>query len=236
VILETLIAESRPRYQQWCEARECCDAEWEAAYERFETPAEEIRKFTKRLQTLGVRDWPTSHRIVELCCGRGNGLVALEQLGFANLEGVDLAGSLLAKYQGSGQLYQGDCRDLKFPDESKDVFIVQGGLHHLPKLPDDLDRTLAEIHRVLVPTGIVVIVEPWLTTFLKLVHFASKRSWLRRLVPKVDALQTMIEREQTTYDQWLARPGQVLSLLDTHFTTRISTIGWGKLMYVGVKK
>ena len=235
-MLNALISELEPTYRAWCQGQECCDAEWEAAYARFETPEEEIEKFTKRLKQLGAFGWPRSLKIVELCCGRGNGLKALEQLGFADLEGIDLAGSLLEQYQGSARLYQGDCRDLKFPDSSRDVVIVQGGLHHLPELPDDLDRTLAEIRRVLVPQGKFVLVEPWLTSFLRLVHFAAKKSWVRRLHPKVDALQMMIEREQTTYDQWLSQPGPILKLLHDNFTTEKQTIRWGKLMYVGMKK
>src|SRR5437762_12555511 len=55
---------------------------WEAAYLRFETPEEEIRKFIGRLNRLGARQWPSDAEIVELFCGRGNGLVA--QIGRAS--------------------------------------------------------------------------------------------------------------------------------------------------------
>jgi ubiquinone/menaquinone biosynthesis C-methylase UbiE len=48
--------------------------------------------------------------------------------------------------------------------------VVQGGLHHLPELPRDLDKTLLEIKRVLRPQGRFVIVEPWHTPFLRIVH------------------------------------------------------------------
>jgi hypothetical protein len=64
---------------------------WEAEYLRFETQEEEIRKFTERLRRLGVGGWPRETKIVELFCGRGNGLHALARLGFRNLEGVDLS-------------------------------------------------------------------------------------------------------------------------------------------------
>ena len=43
--------------------------------------------------------------------------------------------------------------------------VVQGGLHHFPELPADLELTLAEIRHVLRPGGLAVIVEPWLTSF-----------------------------------------------------------------------
>src|SRR5438477_12963424 len=74
---------------------------WEAAYLRFETPEQEIQKFLRRLQKLGASQWPRDAQIVELFCGRGNGLQALHRLGFNHLEGVDLSPRLLAQYEGS---------------------------------------------------------------------------------------------------------------------------------------
>ena len=103
---------------------------WEAAYLRFERPEEEIRKFIGRLNRLGARQWPSDAEIVELFCGRGNGLVALQRLGFTHLEGVDLSPRLIAQYKGSAKCTVADCRKLPFADRSKDVLIVQGGLHH----------------------------------------------------------------------------------------------------------
>ena len=76
---------------------------WEAAYLRFETPEQEIQKFMKRLRKLGADDWPRDCEIVELFCGRGNGLHALERMGFRRLEGVDLSPRLLAQYRGKAK-------------------------------------------------------------------------------------------------------------------------------------
>ena len=59
---------------------------WESAYLRFETPEEEIGKFIGRLNRLGAAQWPRGTEIVELFCGRGNGLIALERLGFTRLK------------------------------------------------------------------------------------------------------------------------------------------------------
>ena len=38
---------------------------WEQAYTQFETPEEEIAKFTARLVTLGARAWPRQAQVVE---------------------------------------------------------------------------------------------------------------------------------------------------------------------------
>jgi ubiquinone/menaquinone biosynthesis C-methylase UbiE len=209
------------------------DDPWEAAYLRFETPEQEIRKFNERLVKLGARDWDRQSEIVELFCGRGNGLHALEQLGFARIEGVDLSAALVAKYSGPAKCTVADCRQLPFADRSKDVLIVQGGLHHLPVLPEDLDRTLAEMRRVLRPDGRVVLVEPWLTPFLRVAHMACGNAVARRLSGKVDALAVMIEYERRTYEQWLNQPEVVLNVVRKHFATKKQEIGWGKWSFVG---
>lgn len=214
-------------------SRVCCDDLWEAAYLRFETAEQEIAKFIRRLRVLGADRWPRDAQIVELFCGRGNGLHALGCMGFERIEGVDLSASLLTKYKGPAHGYVGDCRDLPFEERSKDIVIVQGGLHHLPALPGDLDRTLSEARRVLRDGGLFLAVEPWKTPFLVAAHAACASRIARRIVPKVDALAQMIEHERPTYEAWLGQPRAILDLLGTHFSTVRRSIAWGKLAFVG---
>jgi SAM-dependent methyltransferase len=211
-------------------------SDWEAAYLRFETPEEEITKFVARLEKLGARQWPTSGKVVELFCGRGNGLHALDRMGFQRLEGIDLSARLVSEYRGTATMYVGDCRSLPFETASKDVLIVQGGLHHLPVLPDDLEHTLAESKRVLKPGGKFVAVEPWLTPFLSFVHFVSERKLARAMSRKVEALHTMIVHERDTYENWLSRPREILATFDKYFNQSQKHIGRGKLMYVGAPR
>lgn len=206
---------------------------WEAAYLRFETPEEEIAKFTRRLVRLGAREWPRDAEVAELFCGRGNGVRALARLGFHRIEGVDVSPRLLALCPPEHGRQLADCRALPFASGSRDILIVQGGLHHLAVLPEDLERVTAEAARVLRPGGRWVVVEPWLTPFLSVVHAACRQPWVRRCSCKVDALAEMIEGERTTYEQWLRQPEAVLRCLETKFATERKVIGWGKLMWVG---
>ena len=133
-----------PNITVWLDVPVAEDTAWNDAYLRFETLDQEVRKFTKRLKTLGALSWARDSEVVELFCGRGSGIVALESLGFTNVEGVDLSQALLSQYRGAAKLYAGDCRDLKFPDASKDILIVQGGLHHLQRIPEDLDAVFTK--------------------------------------------------------------------------------------------
>ncbi|HEY7316975.1 MAG TPA: class I SAM-dependent methyltransferase [Candidatus Binatia bacterium] len=209
---------------------------WEAAYLRFESPEEEVRKFIKRLKFVGATKWPRDAKIVELFCGRGNGLRALHRLGFCEVEGIDLSPSLAAEYAGPGRILVGDCRQLPFEDNSKDILIVQGGLHHLPLLPGDLDRSLVEASRVLKPDGLLIVVEPWATTFLSLVHALCRSRTIKRLSPKIDALATMIYYERQTYEQWLSEPRLILESLHRAFQSESCNFRWGKIYFTGTKR
>jgi SAM-dependent methyltransferase len=206
---------------------------WEAAYARFQTSEVETRKYVRRLRAAGAHDWPRDAEVVDLFCGRGNGLQALQRLEFARVEGVDLSPTLLAQYRGPARVHVGDCRALPFEDHSKDAVIIHGGLHHLPELPGDLDRVLSEIRRVLRRGGRFLAVEPWGTPFLAIVHGACRVRALRRIWPKLDALAIMIEHEHPIYPQWLAQPRMISDLFERHFTTVRCRTAWGKRMFLG---
>jgi ubiquinone/menaquinone biosynthesis C-methylase UbiE len=208
---------------------------WEAAYRRFETPAQEQAKFLRRLKALGAQRWDRGLTVLELFCGRGNGLVAWERIGFANVTGLDISAELLAEYRGPARTIVGDARRLPFRDGSFDVVAVQGGLHHL-RLMEDLERTAGEMWRVLRPGGRLLVVEPWRTPFLDFMHAACERRWLRALWPKLDALATMIEHERETYEDWLSRPAEVLDVLRSIVEPQVLRLSRGKLMMVGVRK
>lgn len=46
----------KTRLTYWVEGNSCCIQRWEDAYNRFESDAEEIAKFQKRLNFLGAKN------------------------------------------------------------------------------------------------------------------------------------------------------------------------------------
>ena len=211
----------------------CIDT-WEAAYTRFETPEEEVDKFIKRLKRAGAFSWPQNSEIVELFCGRGNGLKALSKFGFTRLEGVDLSDKLLALYKGKAKCYLADCKKLPFQDSTKDIVVIHGGLHHLRTLAE-IDQTFLEISRVLKKEGKFFVVEPWLTPFLSFAHMLCNNEFARWASKKIDALSIMITLEQQTYDHWLSQPDEILNIFDKYFKASLKRISWGKLFFLGYK-
>jgi ubiquinone/menaquinone biosynthesis C-methylase UbiE len=205
---------------------------WERAYQDFETPEEELRKLVRRLRVIGADKWERGSRVLEVCSGRGGGLHAWHALGFRHVVGVDLSPALVATYRGPAHCVVGDARALPLASESCDVAVVQGGLHHLAGM-DDVERAVAEMVRVVGPAGRVVIIEPWLTPFLVIVHLVCRVGVVRRVLPKIDALATMIEEERETYERWLRAPGAALEVLRKHVRPGVLRRRWGKLVLVG---
>jgi ubiquinone/menaquinone biosynthesis C-methylase UbiE len=205
---------------------------WEQAYQTFETPEQELQKFLGRLRMVGADRWNRNSRVLEVCCGRGTGLRAWHSLGFKRVFGLDYSAALLFAHTGQGVRVIGDAMALPFAAASIDVVVVQGGLHHL-LTTTDVDAALAEMSRVVGPSGRLVIVEPWLTPFLRLVHAVCRSGLVRRLSRKMDALATMIAEERQTYERWLNAPDEHLRLLDRHVRTTFMRRRWGKLIVVG---
>ena len=208
------------------------ESAWELAYQRFETPEQELRKLIRRLRSLGVDRWNREASVLEICSGRGTGLVAWQRLGFRNVKGVDLSPALVCASELRQFCVVGDARCLPIRTASRDIAKIEGGLHHLPHL-DDVETALAEIHRVLKPDGRVIIIEPSLTPFLRVVHFVSERSLARAMSRRLDAFAAMTDEERPTYERWLARGEPGFEALTARFERILLRRRWGKVMFVG---
>lgn len=96
--------------------------------------------------------------ILDLGCGGGWLSKILSARGYHTI-GIDISASLIktatkAAPKSVGFLI-GDCMNLPFNNNTFDLIIGMGVLHHL-----DIDRTLVECHRVLNKNGSVLIMEP----------------------------------------------------------------------------
>lgn len=214
------------------EGQSTVSSRWERAYQRFESPAEEARKFVARLKRLGADRWNREGPVLEVCCGRGSGLAAWASLGFGRVVGLDFSAVLVRAYRGPGHCVLGDARCLPLASRSCAVVAIQGGLHHLATHAD-VELALAEMRRVARPGARIVIIEPWRTVFLDFVHWCCSRRAARRVWPKLDWLAVMIEEERETYDRWLSAPGPTLASIRRHFRPLLLRRRRGKLVFLG---
>jgi ubiquinone/menaquinone biosynthesis C-methylase UbiE len=205
---------------------------WERAYQAFETPDEELAKFLGRLRELGADRWDRQSRVLEVCSGRGAGLRAWSAIGFRDVIGVDYSHALVAGHRGPGRCVLGDVRAIPLDSGSRDIVAVQGGLHHLFSFVD-VDRALGEMCRILTPGGRIIIIEPWLTPFLSVVHAVSERPLARRFWQKLEAFNTMREEERETYERWLNAPDEILAIIRRHVVPQLLRRRWGKLIVSG---
>jgi len=98
--------------------------------------------------------------VLEIGCGSGYGAYLLNQLQPKSYIGLDVMEEqveLARKNYSQFQFLIQDAEDLsQFVDESKDVIIIFGVLHHIPNLRKAID----EIARVLKPNGQLFLEEP----------------------------------------------------------------------------
>ena len=111
--------------------------------------------------------------IIEIGCGRGQFLNYLEKQFYSEsieLIGLDLSSKLMEvkKRNPSKHIHYitGDGEKLPFADNSADIVIYNGSLHHMP----DFSQALHEAFRVAGDDGQIILYEPVSTTFSRAIH------------------------------------------------------------------
>jgi D-alanine-D-alanine ligase len=102
--------------------------------------------------------------ILDLCCGQGRHLLELARRGFSNLYGVDRSHYLIsrakrvARQQGFAATFrEGDARKLRFRDNTFDlVYLAGNSFGYFESAEDDI-AVLAELRRILKPSGQLLI-------------------------------------------------------------------------------
>ncbi len=127
-------------------------------------------------------------RALDLCCGTGDLLLALEARSAAAVMGSDFchpmllaASAKVARRKRRCPLFESDALALPLPDNALDLVTVAFGFRNLA----DYQAGLREMYRVLKPSGVAAILEfsqPGNTAFGKLYGFYS-----RRVLPRIGA-------------------------------------------------
>ena len=132
-------------------------SKYEDAAPRTEPPPVEPR--FRDIAALIARHIPAREsRVLEIGCANGGLLKALRDLGFLNLTGSDPSPACVrAAREYYGILgFPATVFSVPAPEEPYDFLILTGVLEHIP----DLDRAIAQFHRLLRPGGRVYLEVP----------------------------------------------------------------------------
>jgi ubiquinone/menaquinone biosynthesis C-methylase UbiE len=115
------------------------------------------RRARREVERLLGRRLRRGERVLDVGCGTGWLAAGLRRAApQAQVIGVDLSAGMLgqARRAGAWPLLHADAQRLPFAAASVDLVVSRGVLHHLPDVP----AALAEWHRVLHPSGAVVVI------------------------------------------------------------------------------
>jgi ubiquinone/menaquinone biosynthesis C-methylase UbiE len=126
---------------------------------KFYVIAESVRYYLNNL----IKSKAQGSKVLDYCCGPGETSLKLAKMGYDSVYGIDISSEEVktAKkrlidggFEKKSNFQVMDAEKLTFSDNSFDVIICNGVLHHL-----DIDAALPELSRVLKPSGMVVAME-----------------------------------------------------------------------------
>ncbi|HLH24002.1 MAG TPA: methyltransferase domain-containing protein [Chloroflexota bacterium] len=111
-----------------------------------------------KLEWLGLDRADRKLRIYDMCCGTGEGLETLYEMGYRDLHGIDITAYPNLLSDARFDIQQCDVRSVNVPDESVDWVLNIHALHHLQNT-DNVRLFLDECYRILKPGGRLSIVD-----------------------------------------------------------------------------
>ena len=159
--------------------RNVCQTEFingvESGSKEFFEEAENVR-YKYHFYLPDLFDWVAEQKpnakLLEIGCGMGTDLIQFVRRDFdvtgidLTEEGINLAKKRFELYGLPGELKVDDAETLSYSNESFDVVYSFGVLHHTP----DTQKSIDEVHRVLKPDGLAVIMLYHKQSYNYLIH------------------------------------------------------------------
>jgi ubiquinone/menaquinone biosynthesis C-methylase UbiE len=132
--------------------------EWHAAYAEEGMQKARKQNMPGKLERLGLLDAPRDISLLDLCCGHGEALGVMHDLGFRNLHGLDITVTHELMADSRFQVQQGDATALPHDDESFDWVTCIHSMHHFASA-ENVRRFSDEAWRVLKPGGRLSVID-----------------------------------------------------------------------------
>jgi SAM-dependent methyltransferase len=132
--------------------------EWLETYASEDERLKRKAAMPGKLARIGLATAPRDIRVLDMCCGHGEALQVLHELGFSQLEGIDMTVTDELAADSRFRVTQGDVTRTELPNGSYDWIICIHSLHHLAT-PANVERFVEESWRLLRPGGRLSIVD-----------------------------------------------------------------------------
>lgn len=188
-------------------------ADWQQAYRDPQLIARRQKKHRVKFNRLGLLKFPRNAKLLDMCCGTGEGLRCLHQEGFTNLSGIDVTADPELQKESWLDLRAGDSRALPFADGTFDVVLCMHALHHLGGVAG-IRAALVEATRVLKPGGRLALIDHFDSPQLRLAFWACRQSWLAWPTSGLRSFRRQLIEEWSYLIPYLAAWPQVRALID----------------------
>jgi ubiquinone/menaquinone biosynthesis C-methylase UbiE len=165
----------------------------------------------RKLEMLGLHRAARSIRILDLCCGNGEALDALYQMGFRDLHGADI--SIPPRLAGDSRFQAEVCSaaDPPFPDATFDWIVIIHAMHHLGTAPE-IKLVLDQAYRVLKPGGRLSVIDFPNSPQIRLAFWWFRQGWFL-WTPYLKYFGRIIQEEWSFLQFYLPQFGKVRELL-----------------------
>ncbi|MCX5795280.1 MAG: class I SAM-dependent methyltransferase [Elusimicrobia bacterium] len=111
-----------------------------------------------KLKKLGLDEQPRSVALLDMCCGHGEALDVMYEMGFRNLTGMDIAFDKRLSEDSRFRYSVGDALKSGFESQSFDIVTCIHAMHHFATF-ENVQKFLDEALRLLKPGGKLFIVD-----------------------------------------------------------------------------
>lgn len=131
---------------------------WKDSYLASEQREKRLRAMPEKLAKLGLNTADRRAKVLDLCCGSGETLITLHDMGFTDLTGIDLTVPAEVLEDRRFHVQQGDALNTSLSDATYDWVVNIHAMHHFASA-ENVDRFLSESYRLLKPGGRLGIID-----------------------------------------------------------------------------
>ena len=170
-----------------------------------------MRAMPAKMARLGLKGVSRDAKILDLCCGSGETLVTLYEMGFRDLSGVDLTIPDDVIHDTRFNIGRGDALDTRLPANQYDWVLNVHAMHHFASARS-VDRFLEEACRLLKPGGKLGIIDFSNTPQIRLAFWFFRQN-VGLITPYLKYFGKLIQEEWYFLEEYLRQWPQIRSIL-----------------------